>query len=111
MKNEKEERSTQQEQRIYEEKRKHQPGCYDVLLWNETREATEFTNGNLVVELNSNLYTPPVSSGLLAGTYREHLLTAGVIQEKVITLEDLSKATAIWFINSVRKWVPVQFSD
>ncbi|TQS70653.1 aminodeoxychorismate synthase, component I [Ornithinibacillus gellani] len=96
---------------IYEEKRKHQPGCYDVLLWNETREATEFTNGNLVVELNSNLYTPPVSSGLLAGTYREHLLTAGVIQEKVITLEDLSKATAIWFINSVRKWVPVQFSD
>lgn len=96
---------------IYEEKRKHQSDCYDVLLWNEAEEATEFTNGNLVIELNGNLYTPPVSSGLLAGTYREHLLLTGVIQEKVVTLEDLSKGTAIWFINSVRKWVPVQFSD
>ena len=81
---------------------------FDVLLWNEAGELTEFTNGNVVLEIDEGLWTPPISSGLLAGTYRERLIQTGRIQEKVLTFADLKKSTKIWFINSVRKWVEVK---
>ena len=53
-------------------------------------------------------FTPPVKSGLLAGTYREELLEEGKIQEKELTVADLKYCQKIWFINSVRKWVDVE---
>ncbi|MGJ7922649.1 aminodeoxychorismate synthase component I [Neobacillus sp. LXY-4] len=81
---------------------------FDVLLWNEDGELTEFTNGNVVLEVDGQFYTPPISSGLLAGTFREKLLKDGDIQEKTLTVADLSKCTRIWFINSVRKWLEVE---
>lgn len=82
---------------------------FDVLLWNEKGELTEFTIGNLVVELDGKLYTPPIHCGVLPGTYRAALLAAGEIDEKVIHKSELSKVSRIWFINSVRQWVEVYF--
>lgn len=82
--------------------------AFDVLLWNSAGELTEFTNGNLVLEIEGCLWTPPVECGLLAGTFREKLLKNGDIHEKIITASDLEKSTKIWFINSVRKWLEVQ---
>lgn len=81
----------------------------DVLLWNEDDELTEFTNGNVVLELDGRKYTPHQQAGLLAGTFRAQLLADGVIEEKVLTKAHLQQATAIWFINSVRKWRRVTF--
>ena len=81
---------------------------YDVLLWNEAREITEFTNGNIVLEMDGQYWTPPIESGLLAGTFREKLLTTGKIHEKVLTIDDLKTSHKIWFINSVRQWLEVQ---
>jgi para-aminobenzoate synthetase / 4-amino-4-deoxychorismate lyase len=83
-------------------------GVFDILLWNEDGEITEFTNGNVVLEIDGGLWTPPVKSGLLAGTFREWLLKSGEIQERILTRSDLKKSTKIWFINSVRKWVEVK---
>lgn len=83
----------------------------DVLLWNEDGELTEFTNGNVVVQLHGKRYTPYVEAGLLAGTYRELLLQQQHITERVLTKDDLQHAEAIWFINSVRKWRPVLLQD
>ncbi|CDQ40432.1 aminodeoxychorismate synthase component I [Virgibacillus salexigens] len=85
-----------------------QPQVSDVLLWNDQRELTEFTIGNLVVEMKGMFYTPPIECGLLAGTFRQKLLDEGVIKEKVLHLEELSQISNIWMINSVRQWVPVQ---
>ncbi|MBS4172745.1 aminodeoxychorismate synthase component I [Bacillus sp. FJAT-49736] len=87
------------------------PECFDVLLWNEDREITEFTNGNIVVELEGQLYTPPQTCGLLAGTFRAELLQNGKIKERVIKLEELPLATEIWFINSVRGWIKVSIVE
>ncbi len=84
------------------------PGQYDVLLWNERGEVTEFTRGNFVLEQNDAFYTPPQAAGLLPGVYRERLLEEGQITERVITLADLAQAEALWFVNSVRGWVAVQ---
>jgi para-aminobenzoate synthetase/4-amino-4-deoxychorismate lyase len=82
--------------------------AFDVLLWNEAGELTEFTRGNLVLDIDGARLTPPVSSGLLDGTLRRELLDTGVIREEVLTRADLNRATALWFINSVRGWIPVK---
>lgn len=83
-------------------------GYYDVLLWNKEGQLTEFINGNLVLEIGGKRWTPPVTSGLLAGTYRGVLLEEGDIAEKELNRSDLEAATRIWLINSVRKWVEVR---
>lgn len=84
------------------------PEMFDVLLWNDSRELTEFINGNVVLEMDGQLYTPPITCGLLAGTFREFLVSEGTIQEKILTIDDLAHCSAVWLINSVRKWVEVK---
>ncbi|MFD2046429.1 aminodeoxychorismate synthase component I [Ornithinibacillus salinisoli] len=93
---------------VYERMKEQSPHVFDVLLWNEEKEVTEFTIGNVVVEMEGKLYTPPVASGLLAGTFRSSLLKDGIIEERRITVDQLNACTNIWLINSVRKWVHVE---
>ena len=85
-------------------------GMDDVLLYNENDELTEFTIGNLVVEINGELFTPPLSCGLLAGTFREYLLETQQIKERVILKDEIQRCTKIFLINSVRKWVEVEIN-
>ncbi|MBM7654645.1 aminodeoxychorismate synthase component I [Neobacillus cucumis] len=97
---------------IYSAFQKDKPSdVFDVLLWNKDEELTEFTNGNLVLEMEGELWSPPVESGLLAGTFRERLLKEGIIRERILTIADLRLSSKIWFINSVRKWLEVELVD
>jgi para-aminobenzoate synthetase/4-amino-4-deoxychorismate lyase len=82
----------------------------DVIFWNERGEITESRIANVVVEMEGQLFTPPVTSGLLAGTFRDQLLAEGRIKERVITIEELQKAKEFFLINSVRKWLRASFS-
>lgn len=93
---------------MYQYFKKQYPNAFDVLLWNNREELTEFTMGNVVVELDGVLYTPPIDCGMLPGTYRKQLLASGKIKERKITVDELKGCTQLWFINSVRKWVPVK---
>jgi para-aminobenzoate synthetase/4-amino-4-deoxychorismate lyase len=95
---------------VYEHHRAEDPEAFDVLLWNEDRELTEFTIGNVVVELDGVRLTPPRDCGLLAGAMRHELLAAGAIVERVVHVDDLQRATRIWLINSVREQVEVRLS-
>ncbi len=88
--------------RVYDEARASQPGVDEVLLWNADGEVTEGTIANLVAEIDGVRVTPPVTCGLLAGTYRAMLLEAGGVTEQVITLESLRRATGLWLVNSVQ---------
>jgi para-aminobenzoate synthetase/4-amino-4-deoxychorismate lyase len=83
---------------------------FDILLWNERDEVTEFTRGNVVISLDGKLLTPPLACGLLAGVLRAELLDKNVIRKSIIHKDMLARAEAIWFINSVRGWLPVQIS-
>jgi para-aminobenzoate synthetase/4-amino-4-deoxychorismate lyase len=97
---------------IYEARRRDLPeGALDALLQNEHGEVTEFTRGNLVVEIDGQLWTPPRESGLLPGCLRQELLDAGTIRERVILSEELLHATRLWFINSARGWIEVTPKD
>ena len=92
----------------YDQQRAQHPRAFDVLLWNEDDELTEFTIGNVVVELDGGRWTPPRECGLLAGAMRAQLLASGTIAERVIHRSDLARATRLWLINSVREEVEVR---
>jgi para-aminobenzoate synthetase/4-amino-4-deoxychorismate lyase len=83
--------------------------CDDVLLHNERGELTEFTIGNLVVELDGELITPPVECGLLPGTFRAHLVETGQVVERSVLVQQLRDCTRIFRVNSIRKWERLQF--
>jgi para-aminobenzoate synthetase/4-amino-4-deoxychorismate lyase len=87
------------------------PDMFDVVLWNAEGEATELTRGNLVVELDGRRLTPPVDCGLLGGTLRSELLEHGEIQERILTLDDVRAAERLWFVNSLRGWVPIALAE
>ena len=96
---------------VYNHHRAAHPDAFDVLLYNEFGQLTEFTIGNLVVERNGELWTPPVHVGLLGGTFRAGLIAMGEIKERVLTREDLTPDAKIWLINSVRGCVPVTLRE
>jgi para-aminobenzoate synthetase/4-amino-4-deoxychorismate lyase len=94
---------------VYEAHKSQHPDAFDVLLWNEEGELTEFTTGNLVLELpDGRKLTPPRDCGLLAGTLRAEFLARGELEEQVLTRDDLQRAARLWFINGVRGRVEVQ---
>jgi para-aminobenzoate synthetase/4-amino-4-deoxychorismate lyase len=80
-------------------------GVDDVILVNTQGELTETTRGNLALEIDGKLYTPPRSSGLLPGVWRENLLETGVIEERILYPENLANAKRILMLNSVRRSV------
>ena len=76
--------------------------CDDVLLWNSDGFITETTVANVVALIEGEWFSPPVSCGLLNGTYREWLLQQGEIKERKIHIDDLNETEDLILINSVR---------
>jgi para-aminobenzoate synthetase/4-amino-4-deoxychorismate lyase len=96
---------------FYNSELQRHPDCDDVVFYNDRDEVTESTIANVVVELDGKLVTPPITAGLLAGTFRDELLANGEIEEQTIKIEDLKRAKQIFLINSVRKWKSAKLSD
>jgi para-aminobenzoate synthetase/4-amino-4-deoxychorismate lyase len=86
----------------YDEALASRPDCDDVVLWNSRGEITEATIANVVVEVAGRRATPPVSSGLLAGVERSHLLAEGGVRESIVYVADLHPGQRVWLVNSVR---------
>lgn len=100
-------KTTRREQ--YEAAQKRFPLADDVLLVSERGELMEFTSGNVVVRRDDEFLTPPLSSGLLPGVFRQHLLAQGRIRETVLHADELREEDDLYFINSVRGWRRVQY--
>ncbi len=96
---------------VYENAKSEMSEADDVVLFNENGEITETTIANIVIEKSGQKFTPPQSCGLLDGTLRQHLIEAGEISEKVITIDELKSTEKIWLINSVRGWIPAKLMD
>jgi para-aminobenzoate synthetase/4-amino-4-deoxychorismate lyase len=92
------------DRRVYDGVRNACPDCDDVVLWNEKAEVTETCVGNIVVCLDGEMVTPPVSCGLLPGTFRNRLIEERKITEGILKIDDLKKSKHIFVVNSVRKW-------
>jgi para-aminobenzoate synthetase/4-amino-4-deoxychorismate lyase len=95
----------------YEQPVRDRSDCDDLIFWNERGEVTESSLANVVVEMDGERWTPPRSSGLLAGTFREELLALREIRERVIFKKELKRAERLFLINSVRRWMPVKWIE
>jgi para-aminobenzoate synthetase/4-amino-4-deoxychorismate lyase len=98
------------DRRLYDSALDAAPGMFDVLLWNSDGLATELTRGNLVVELDGRRLTPPIECGLLPGTLRGELLERGEVLERILALDEVRRAQRLWFVNSLRGWVPIRIT-
>ena len=79
-------------------------GFFDVIFKNERNEITEGAISNIFVVKEGAYHTPPLSCGVLDGTFRRHLLDAKLfpIQERVLYEEDLKSADSIYLSNALR---------
>ena len=77
-------------------------GQQEQIYYNAQGQLLESSIGNLVLQLDGHLYTPPVELGLLNGIYRQHLLATGQATEKILNLDDLKSAEKIYACNALR---------
>jgi branched-chain amino acid aminotransferase len=92
--------------------RAHEQGLDEVILLNERGEVSECTSANVFIVSRDRVWTPPLSSGCLAGVTRAVLLEevheAGLkIEEKILRLEDLSAADEVFITSTTRELLPV----
>jgi para-aminobenzoate synthetase/4-amino-4-deoxychorismate lyase len=87
--------------RLYKTARDH--GFEDVIFTNEKGEITEGAISNIFIEKNGLLLTPPLSSGVLPGVRRRHILETCVgSEEAVLTVDDLKSADGIFLCSALR---------
>lgn len=77
-------------------------GCFETVFLNEKGEITEGAITNLFICRDKSLYTPSLQSGLLPGVLREELIKRKKVREKILYLQDLKDADAVYIGNSVR---------
>lgn len=83
----------------------------EVVFLNERGEVTEGSFTNIFIKKNGKLYTPHLSSGLLPGTLREHMIKKGDVIEQILTMNDMEDADEIYVGNSVRGLIKAKFTD
>ena len=76
----------------------------EALLHNHRGFVTESAIANIVFEWQGELFTPPVSDGLLPGTLRESLIANGEIGVRSLSVEELSSVDALFLVNALRGW-------
>lgn len=75
---------------------------HEQIYYNQKKELLETSIGNLVLKIEDQLYTPPVHLGLLNGIYRQSLIANNQVTERILTLDNLKQAQAIYGCNAVR---------
>ena len=97
-------KTTNREQYGRELKDAQAQGFVEALFRNERGEVTEGAISNIWILKDGIYYTPPVLCGLIAGTYRRHLLEDPNFpaEERVLHERDLLEADAIFISNAIR---------
>jgi len=89
-------------------------GMDEFLLLNIWDQVSEGTASNVFVQIEGQLFTPPVETGLLPGLMRRAILeSCGKIGistgERLLTVEDLASAEGIYLTNSLMGFMPVSY--
>jgi para-aminobenzoate synthetase / 4-amino-4-deoxychorismate lyase len=96
---------------VYEAVRAARPDLDDVLLWAPAGAVTESTIANLVAEIDGIRCTPPTTLPLLPGIFRAELVASGAVVERVLLREDVTRASRLWLVNSLREWIDVDLQS
>ena len=83
-------------------------GAFDMLFCNQRGDVTEGARSNVFVQIDGRWYTPPLSSGVLPGVMRAHLLddTTWQASERVLTIDQVRCAQSIILCNALRGVLP-----
>ena len=90
----------------------HARGFDEAILLNERGEISECTSANIFIANGNRVWTPPLSSGCLAGITRDVLLadihvTGFEIAEKTLSPADLDAADEVFITSTTRGLLPV----
>ena len=85
-------------------------GWFDVVFRNERGEVTEGARSNVIIRKGSHYFTPPISCGVLKGTYRTFLMKrkSFALEERVLMPDDLAEADEVFLCNALRGMVKVE---
>lgn len=90
----------------------NEQNLHDALIVNRANEIIEATGSNLFIVRNGALYTPPVSDGCVAGTFRMAVINAALdlkipVFESKFKEETLLNSDEIFLTNAIAgiKWV------
>jgi para-aminobenzoate synthetase/4-amino-4-deoxychorismate lyase len=83
-------------------------GARDVIFINEKNQICEGSFTNVFVKKDGVLWTPPLKCGVLPGVLREVTLVSGEAKERVLSLEDMINADALFVGNSLRGLIPAR---
>ncbi|MBT0961569.1 aminodeoxychorismate synthase component I [Denitromonas iodatirespirans] len=86
-------------------------GHFDALFFNEHGQLAEGARSSVFVELDGNVFTPPLSAGLLDGICRRRALREGFARERPLTHDDLARASRLWVGNALRGLIEVTLAD
>jgi para-aminobenzoate synthetase/4-amino-4-deoxychorismate lyase len=101
-------KTTNRELYYSEYKKINSEGFFDVIFFNERKELAEGAITNIFIRKEDIWFTPPVTSGILAGIYRSYFInTNDNVKESIITIIDLLTADEIKLVNSVRAEIKV----
>ena len=91
-----------------EYKKNNSEGFFDVIFFNEKKELAEGAITNIFVRKEDVWFTPPLTSGILAGIYRNYFINTNEnVKETIITINDLLTAAEVKLVNSVRGEIKV----
>ena len=87
---------------VYDRVAAQHPDVDDVLLGNERGEITESCRANLLFRYGDEWFTPPLTSGGLAGIARQQLLDSGDIHERLLHHNELAEVDEFALVSSLR---------
>ena len=93
------------------ERLKAKTGADEVLFLNAKQELCEGSFTSLFIEKKGQLFTPPLSAGLLPGILRAELVETERAKEKTLTIKDLLTADKVYLGNSLRGLIPAILMD
>jgi len=92
-----------------ESKKSNSKGFFEVIFFNEKKELAEGAITNIFIRKGDIWFTPPLTSGILAGIYRNHFInTNNNVKETMITINDLLSGDEVKLVNSVRGEIKVK---
>jgi branched-chain amino acid aminotransferase len=89
----------------------HRRGGSEAIFGNTVGQLCEGTGSNVFVGIGGRLYTPPLSSGCLAGITRELLLEWTEAEEETLSLAALAEADEAFLASSTRDVQPIRTVD
>ncbi|MDB2439158.1 aminodeoxychorismate synthase component I [Hellea sp.] len=81
----------------------------EVVFVNNDDQLCEGSFTSLFIEKNGQLFTPPLSAGLLPGILRAELIETGKAIEKTLLIDDLRSTDKIYLGNSLRGLLPAKY--